>query len=63
MRRFLLGEWEAITWVTASVSRDLWVDLYSFGGMMPPTVYGTTTKKEFSLKGLFHVAGAGRGDD
>ena len=47
MRRTLLGEREAIARVTASVCRDLRVDLYSSGGMMPPTVYGATTERNF----------------
>ena len=49
----MLGEREAIARVTASVCRDLRVDLYSSGGMMPPTVYGATAERNLSWRVFF----------
>ena len=56
----MLGEQEAIARVTASVCRDLKVDLYSSWWMMPPTVYGATTERNFFWWVFFILRGPER---
>ena len=62
MCRTLLGEWEAIAQVTASVCRDFRVDLYSCRGNDAAHGVWCDNRQELSLQSLFHVAGAERGD-